>query len=348
MAGTRLADRLADMDDRYSRQVLFSGIGADGQASLASATALVVGCGALGTVISTILVRAGVGTVKIVDRDFIEFHNLQRQVLFDEEDVRARLPKAVAAQRHLQKVNSAIKVEGIVADVNYSNVEDFVRTADVVLDGLDNLEARLLINDSCLKHNVPWVYGGAIASDGVTMTVVPGKTACFRCAFPSPAARGMALTCDTAGVIAPAPFVIGSLQATQALKILVGSGDVGGRITAVDVWEGFFHNIKIDRRPDCPACNGRWEFLESRFGTRSASLCGQNAVQVMDPSRTSFSLEQLAGQLKALGETDYNGYMLTFLADGYEMVVFPDGRAIVRGTSDQTIARSLYSKYIGS
>lgn len=323
-------------------------IGPEGQAKLSRASALVVGCGALGSVIATILVRAGVGKVKLVDRDFLEYHNLQRQVLFDEDDVRRRVPKAVAARDHLRKANSMVQIDAEVTDVNFSNVEPLVRGVDVVLDGTDNLETRLLLNDACLKHNVPWVYGGAVATQGVVMSIIPGKTPCLVCAFPNPAVGTTPLTCDTAGVIAPAPFVVASLQSAEAMKIIAGAGPAAGNIIALDVWEGDFRRIEVKRRQGCPACNGDYQYLEARYGTRVASLCGQNSVQVMDPARQSFSLEGLADRLRQLGEVESNGQLLIFNADGHEVVVFPDGRAIVRGTSDQAVARGIYSRYIGS
>lgn len=334
--------------DRYSRQVLFAGIGEEGQRKLGKSNVVLIGCGALGTVIATSLVRAGIGKIKIIDRDFIEYHNLQRQVLFDEEDIKAQLPKAIAAERHLKKVNSSIEIEGIVADVNYTNIERFVRDSDIILDGLDNFETRLLINDVSLKHKIPWVYGGAIAASGMTMNIIPGETPCFRCLQWSPASSSIVLTCDTAGVISPAPFIIGSLQTAEAMKILVGAKEINRDLIQIDVWRGKVSRLKIGRRADCPACRGEYEFLEAGFGTRTASLCGQNAVQVLNPEIISVSLEELAARLSPLGEVSYNEFMLRFVVDSREMVVFPDGRAIVKDTSDEALARGLYAKYIGA
>ena len=336
------------MIDRYSRQTIFPGIGKEGQRKLGNSCVVIIGCGALGTIIATSLVRAGVGRVRIIDRDFIEYHNLQRQVLFDEDDIRNGLPKAIAAERHLRKVNSSVEVEGIVADVNYTNIERLIRDADLVLDGLDNFETRFLINDACLKHKIPWVYGGAISSSGMTMNIIPGNTPCFRCLWASPPSGGMLLTCDTAGVISPAPFIIGSLQTVEAMKILVGSEDINRELIMIDVWEGTFHRLKISPRRDCPACQGKYEFLEARFGTRTTSLCGQDAVQILNPEVGSISLEHLAARLKLVGQVTYNEFMLRFTIDAQEMVVFPDGRAIVKDTADESLARGLYAKYIGT
>jgi len=336
------------MIDRYSRQTIFPGIGKEGQRKLGNSCVVIIGCGALGTIIATSLVRAGVGRVRIIDRDFIEYHNLQRQVLFDEDDIRNGLPKAIAAERHLRKVNSSVEVEGIVADVNYTNIERLIRDADLVLDGLDNFETRFLINDACLKHKIPWVYGGAIASSGMTMNIIPGNTPCFRCLWASPPSGGMLLTCDTAGVISPAPFIIGSLQTVEAMKILVGSEDINRELIMIDVWEGTFHRLKISPRQDCPACQSRYEFLEGQFGLKTTSLCGQNAVQVLNPEVGSLSLKKLAARLKPVGQVTYNEFMLRFTIDAQEMVVFPDGRAIVKDTADESLARGLYAKYIGT
>jgi len=336
------------MIDRYSRQVLFAGIGEEGQGRLGRSSVAIIGCGALGTIIATSLVRAGVGRVRIIDRDFIEYHNLQRQVLFDEDDIENQLPKAIAAERHLKKVNSSVEIEGIVADVNYTNVERFISDTDLVLDGLDNRETRLLINDACLKHKIPWVYGGAISSSGMTMTVVPGESPCFRCYSPVLSGGGAALTCDTVGVIGSAPFIIGSLQAVEALKILVGADEINRDLVIIDVWKGEFNRFKINRRADCPACQGRYEFLEGKFGVRATVLCGQNAVQVSNPVTADLSFEELAARLRPLGDVSYNEYMLRFIVDNREMVIFPDGRAIIKNTVDESSARAFYNKYFSA
>ncbi len=334
------------MIDRYSRQIIF--IGEEGQRKLSDSYVVIIGCGALGTIMATSLVRAGVGKVRIIDRDFIEYHNLQRQVLFDEDDIRNQLPKAIAAERHLKKVNSSVEIEGIVADVNYTNIEGFVRDADIILDGLDNFETRLLINDVSLKDNIPWVYGGAISSFGMTMTIIPHETPCFRCFIASSPERGIIQTCDTAGVISPIPFIIGSLQTAEAMKILVGAKDINRELITIDVWKGTFNRLKISPRRDCPTCQGKYEFLEGKFGGRTTLLCGQNAVQVSNPKAGKLSFKELAAHLKPVGEVSYNEFMLRFLVDIHEMVIFPDGRAIIKNTADESLARGLYAKYIGT
>jgi molybdopterin/thiamine biosynthesis adenylyltransferase len=332
--------------NRYSRQTMFPPIGEAGQVKLGKGSAVVIGCGALGSNIAGFLVRAGVGRVRIVDRDFIEVHNLQRQVLFDEEDIEAGLPKAVAAERRLRKINSTVEVEGIVADANYTNIEGFCAGADVILDGLDNLETRFLINDVSLKHRIPWVYGGAVASSGMTMTVVPGETACFRCISPVVPENGSELTCETAGILGTVPALIAALQATEAIKLLVGA-PVSRDLLTVDIWTGDFQRLQVGPRDDCPACRGRYDFLEEKFDIRTTSFCGQSrAVQVVNTGLTHIDMEKLAGRLEGGGEVRRNEFMLTFTAGEHEMVVFPDGRAIVKGTRDEALARQLYARYI--
>jgi molybdopterin/thiamine biosynthesis adenylyltransferase len=335
------------MINRYSRQTIFPGIGEEGQRKLGRSFAVVIGCGALGTVIASALARSGVGKIRVVDRDFIEYHNLQRQILFDEDDIKANLPKAVAAERKLRKINSDIEIEGIVSDVNFTNIEKFVKGADVILDGLDNTETRYLINDAALKHNIPWVYGGAISSSGMTMTVIPHQTACFRCITSGHGGGGQTLTCDTAGVINPAPGIVAYLQTAEALKILVGAKEINRNLIFIDVWDNRFQSYKVSQREGCPACHGLYEFLDGKFGIKTTSLCGQNAVQVLNSRLSHISFEELAKRLKPLGEVAYNDFMFTFNIDSREMVIFPDGRAIVKNSNDEAYAKGLYAKYVG-
>ena len=251
------------MDDRYSRQILFSGLGEVGQKRLGRSSAVIIGCGGLGSTIATTLVRAGVGKVKIIDKDVLEYHNLHRQVLYDEDDVRSKLPKAVAAQRHLKKINSSVEVRGVAAEVDHTNIEKLVRGADVILDGLNDFKTRLLINDVALKCQTPWVYGGAVASLGMTMTIIPGKTPCFRCRFPAGESEGV-FTSSTAGILGPTPFVIGSLEAAEAIKILVGAEELNRDLICIDVWQGTFKRLKLSPRKDCPPCGGKYEFLDAK------------------------------------------------------------------------------------
>lgn len=333
--------------ERYSRQTIFPGIGEQGQQKLSNSFVVVIGCGALGCNIANLLVRAGIGKLRIIDRDFIEYHNLQRQVLFNEDDVRSRLPKAIAAERYLKKVNSTITVEGIVADVNYTNIERFCQGANVILDGLDNLETRFLINDVALKHKIPWVYGGVIASDGMTLTIIPEQTPCLRCIFPVTPEPESIPTCETAGVINSAPAVIASLQATEAIKILVGSADVNQKLTIVDVWGVTFNNLNVHFREDCPACHGIYEYLDNRFEMKISSSCGQSrAMQVVNTRIDNIALDKLSTRLEKFGKVSRTDFMLTATVGKHEIIVFPDGRAIIKNTLNEDLARELYLKYV--
>ena len=278
----------------------------------------------------------------------MEYHNLQRQVLFDEDDIQNQLPKAIAAERHLRKINSSIEVKGIVADVNYTNVERLAANADIILDGLDNFETRGLINDVSLKHKIPWIYGGVISTFGMTMNVIPGRTPCLRCVRLDTAGETRALTCETAGVLNAVPFIIGSLQSAEAIKILVGSESINQDLISMDVWEGKFNRFRVGSRADCPACQGKFEFLDAKFGVKTTLLCGQQSVQVINPNVSQLSFDRLARDLNPIGRVTYNEFMLRFLVDKHEMVVFPDGRAIVKNTNDESLARGLYAKYIGA
>ncbi|OGO00807.1 MAG: hypothetical protein A2Y58_02535 [Chloroflexi bacterium RBG_13_51_52] len=327
---------------------MLPGIGEEGQVKLLESSMVVIGCGALGCNIASLLVRAGVGNVKIIDRDFIEIHNLQRQVLFDEADIKAELPKAIAAERHLKKVNSTVKVQGIVADINYSNIEKFCRGADVILDGLDNAETRYLINDVSLKLKIPWIYGGAIAANGMTMTIIPGETPCFRCISPSMPPAEETATCETAGIIGTMPAIIGAIQATEAIKIITARDEISRDLVFIDIWRGVYDHIKVEKRDNCRACNGVYEFLGKKFTEKVTSLCGQSrAVQVVDTGVKKVDLNELAVKLgKKVGNIKKYKYMLGFQAGEQEIFVFPDGRAIIKNTIDESQAKELYHKYV--
>jgi molybdopterin/thiamine biosynthesis adenylyltransferase len=336
------------MTDRYSRQIIFPGLGEKGQRQLSKSHVVIIGCGGLGSMIATALVRAGVGRVRVIDRDFIEYHNLHRQVLFDEDDIRNELPKAAAAERHLRKINSSVEIEGVVADVNHGNIEELVSGADLIMDGMDNFEGRLLINDVSLKHGISWVYGAAIASSGMTTSFIPGKTPCFRCLSNSAPAGGLVGTCDTAGILGPVPFIIGSLQAAQAMKLLTGKADTEQSLTVIDVWQGTYQRLKTGYRKDCPACQDKYEYLEGKSGVETTSLCGQDVVQVLNTGGGEVDLKEMALRLAQITEVTYNDFMLRFQADKErEMVVFADGRALVRNTTDESLARALYAKWVG-
>ena len=340
--------------ERYSRQMRFHGVGEAGQKKLLETRVTLCGCGALGTVLANVLVRAGFGFVRIIDRDFIETHNLQRQVLFDEDDVAAGIPKAEAAARKLCRINSEISIESIVTDIDHTNILDFVRDVDIVLDGTDNFEVRYLVNDAAIQLNKPWVYGGAIGSVGQTMTIIPGQTPCLRCVVETSPPPGMAATCETAGVLSPTINVIASLQATEAIKIATGHLEAINReLVYIDVWDNEFRRFKISKlkdKVDCPCCKQRnFEWLEGKMGAHTTSLCGRNAVQVAHRTASQLNFETLAEVLQpaAQGTVNYNKFMLRFSADGHEFTVFPDGRAIIKGTSDIDRAKTLYAKFIG-
>ncbi len=333
--------------ERYSRQILFRGIGERGQESLLRSHVAIVGCGALGSFHAAALARAGVGRITIIDRDYIEPANLHRQWLFEESDAADALPKAAAAARRIHAINSAVAVRGEVADLTASNIAGLLDGADVILDGTDNFDTRYLINDFAVSREKPWIYGAAVGSYGLTMTVIPGRTACLRCVYPSPPA-GAQPTCETAGVLNAIVSAVASLQVADALKILCGAAEcVTPRITTIDVWEGGIRQIEGPARdPDCPACARReFPFLEES-SRPPAVLCGRNAVQIQDRERP-IDLESLRDRLARLGEVRSNEYLLRFAAPPFEMTVFSDGRAIVKGTSDTGVARSLYAKYIG-
>ena len=343
------------MSDRYSRQVLFADLRQEGQDRLRASRVLLCGCGALGSVLADTLVRAGVGFLRIVDRDFVELSNLQRQVLFDEDDVRERLPKAIAAANKLGRINSEVTVEPIVADIDHTNILGFADGVDMILDGSDNFEVRFLINDASLETGKPWIYAGVIGSHGQTMPIFPNETACLRCLMEDVPEPGSTETCDTAGVLGPAVNVISSLEAVDAIKILIGRRDlVTPTLTVVDVWDGTFRRMNVGNlreKSNCPACKGGERlWLSGRSGAQSTVLCGRNAVQVAPPQKASLNLDELAAKLRPSGDVTKNPYLLRFNLRNpdYEMTVFRDGRAIIKGTEDIPTARTLYARYIGA
>jgi adenylyltransferase/sulfurtransferase len=338
--------------ERYSRQMRFPGVGEEGQRRLLDSHVTLCGCGALGTVLANALVRAGVGHLRLIDRDFIETNNLQRQVLFDEHDVAENLPKAEAAARKLAAVNSSVHVEPVVTDIDRTNVLDLCHDADLILDGSDNFEVRYLINDVAVKLGKPWVYGGCIGSHGQTMTILPGETPCLRCVFEAAPAPGEAGTCETAGVLSPIVNIVASFQAAEAFKILTGRRErVNRELIYIDVWDNVQRRIKIAPllgKVDCPCCRRRnFEWLDGAQGSQTTSLCGRNAVQVSLRAAAQLNFEEMARHLEAVGAVSYNRFLLKFDAEGYQFTVFPDGRAIIKGTSDVDKARTLYAKYVG-
>ncbi|WP_325176713.1 ThiF family adenylyltransferase [Paenibacillus alkalitolerans] len=333
--------------DRYSRQMLFSPIGNEGQQSLRSSSALIVGVGALGNAIANHLARAGAGTLRLVDRDYVEWSNLGRQSLFDERDARAALPKAVAAERKLSAINSEVHIEAVVADATALTISDLIDGMDIVLDGTDNFASRYLLNDTCFKHGVPFVYGGAVASRGMSAPFVPGETPCLRCMLPD--ASGGA-TCDTAGVISPIVDLVAAYQSAEALKWLSGRRESMRRsLVTVDIWAGSYYEVKFGSpRESCPVC-GKGEFpaLEAAVGEEAVSLCGRETVQISGGA--PLPLEEWEGRLSPVASVSRNPFLLRAeLSSGERLVLFPDGRVLVQGTTDPVRAKSLYSRYIGN
>jgi adenylyltransferase/sulfurtransferase len=337
--------------ERYARQTVFPGIGPEGQARLQKSRVVLVGCGALGTVIANVLARAGVGFLRIVDRDYVELSNLQRQVLFDEEDALEGAPKAVAAVAKLQRINSDVAYEAMVSDVGPDNAERLVRDVDLVLDGADNLEVRYVLNDVSVKLGTPWIYAAAVASYGVVMPILPGETPCLRCLFPDPPAAGSVDTCDTAGVLGPMPGIIANLAAAEAIKLLVGAREQLSRgLLWIDCWYNTVQRTPVEEPvPDCPTCQQRrFEFLERLGAAPAATLCGRDAVQVRPTSPTELDLPALATRLQPIGEVRQNAHLVRLVAPPHELTIFRDGRAIVKGTSDPATARGLYARYVGT
>jgi len=333
-------------NDRYSRQILFPGVGPAGQQKLLDAHVAIVGCGALGSFMAGALARAGVGRLRIVDRDYVELSNLQRQWLFDEADAAEALPKAVAAARALSRINSSVQVEPLVADVTTATIDELAGGVDLILDGTDNFETRYLVNDYAVSRRLPWVYGAAVGSYGLAMAVVPGVTACLKCLYPAPPS-GTQSTCETAGVLGTITSLIASLQVAEAMRILC-TGIPTRKITRVDVWSGEIRQLaQPDPDPACPACGQRKFVHLQTVGRAPISLCGRNAVQIHERTRP-VDLQELAERLAPIGSVRSNDFALRFEIPPYQLTVFPDGRVIVKGTTDVGIARSVYARYIGA
>jgi molybdopterin/thiamine biosynthesis adenylyltransferase len=335
-------------NNRYQRQQILPEIGVSGQLKLAGSTVFILGCGALGCFQSNLLARAGIGTIRIADRDLVEWSNLQRQVLFEESDAAANIPKAQAAANRLHAINSSISIEPLAVDVTTKNAESLLADVDLVLDGTDNFETRYLLNDVCVKLGKPWVYGGVLGTIGMVMPILPGDGPCLRCVIPNAPDPGTLPTCDTAGVLGSAVGVIASLQVTAALRILLGSPPVDTGILSVDVWDGSFNLLKHQKYEKCPCCAlGNFEFLNSERVSWTTSLCGRNSVQVNPPQDVKLDFASLRERLGQVGQVTASGLLLRFTADNCEMVIFPDGRAIVSDTTDQAKARTFYARYLG-
>jgi molybdopterin/thiamine biosynthesis adenylyltransferase len=342
-----------DASPRYIRQELFRPIGREGQERLRQSHIALIGCGALGSAVVDLLVRAGIGKLTIVDRDYVELHNLQRQTLYTEEDVSSHTPKAEAAATRLREINSEVTIEPVITDFNSENAEEIVRDSTVLVDGTDNFETRYLLNDLSVKLGIPWVYGGVIASHGTTMTIRPGITPCLRCVFPDLPEPGSAPTCDTAGVIGPVVHAIAAIEAAEVIKLAIGDEQaLNPRLLAIDLWQLTFDQVPLGSPdPDCPACGARrFEFLDRSRPAQSTVLCGHDAVQVLPKSGVKLDLTALTDRLRPLGGVRQTKFLLFFVdpTTDAQLTIFPDGRAIVKGTSDETAARSIYARYVGN
>jgi molybdopterin/thiamine biosynthesis adenylyltransferase len=336
--------------DRYSRQILFRGIGPAGQRRLAAARIAIVGCGATGSALAALLARAGVGSLRIIDRDYVEPSNLQRQSLFDEKDAAESLPKAIAAARKIAAFNSGIVVESRVEDLIPANIHELLDGSDLILDGTDNFETRYLINDFAVDRGLPWIYSAAVGSYGVTLNVIPGKTSCLACIFPD-SPRGMVETCETAGILNSAVNLVASIAATEAIKWIVGGPDtpeLRHTLLSFDLWTNEQTEIAAAKpRPGCRACSER-DFTHLAGEARPhITLCGRNSVQIHERQRP-IDFVEMDRRLQPHGTVRHNDFVLKFWREPYEMTLFPDGRAIIKGTTDTALARSLYARYVGS
>lgn len=334
--------------DRYWKQRLVAGFGDKGQDALLAARVTLVGCGALGCAQAQLLARAGVGKLTLIDRDYVEVSNLHRQLLFDEEDARQAIPKAEAAARRLREVNSTVEIVARVADVTAQNVESLLEGATLVLDATDNIEARYLVNDACVKRGVPWIYGGALGVEGTVMAVLPGQGPCLRCLFDEPPPPGSLPTCDMLGVLNVTPATVAALQVAEALKLVAGKPTFPG-VIALDLFSSTFRAIKVERDPSCACCGKRkFEYLEGRGASGATSLCGRNAVQIRPDGAHALDLSALASRLAGAGKITNNGFLLRLEVGEHTLHVFADGRAIVKGTDDPATARAVYARYVGS
>jgi molybdopterin-synthase adenylyltransferase len=337
---------------RYSRQILFQQFGEEGQLKLLNGKVAIVGVGALGTVIANHLVRSGVGHIRLIDRDLVELSNLQRQTLFDEEDAELHLPKVIAAQKRLNKINSTVTVDAVIADLNLDNAEELLSGLNCIVDGTDNFMTRFLINDVAVKYGIPWVHGAAVSSRGMFASIIPGKTPCYRCLFPH-VPTGTGETCDTVGVLSPLTDIIGSFQALETMKILVGEKTTPN-LEQIDIWDYTTMQMDISegRAPNCPTCvNHQFDFLDrsSELQVAYATLCGRNTVQINPRNKRELDVKKVAEYLKKSGKVSGNEYLLRFSPEeGISIVLFKDARVLIHGTNDVLKAKLLYSKYIGN
>jgi molybdopterin/thiamine biosynthesis adenylyltransferase len=338
------------MQNRYARQVILQNIGEEGQEKLLNSSVAIVGCGALGTVAANNLARAGVGKIIIIDRDFVELNNLQRQMLFDENDIGA--PKAVAAAEKIASINSDIEVHPIIKDINYTNIEEILDGVDLVIDGTDNIQTRMLINDVCVKNRIPWIYTGAIGTSGMSMNILPDK-ACIRCLYPGVPKVGSLPTCDTMGVLNTITVIMGSIETTEAIKILIGFYDdiesTNSNLLVYDTWNHSFDNIMVKKNEKCECCSKEnFEFIDSDEQEIITTLCGRNAIQITPADPKELSLKRIGEKLEKLGTVKCSDFIMLFKNEETEISLFKDGRAIIKGTNDEIVARTIYARYIGT
>jgi molybdopterin/thiamine biosynthesis adenylyltransferase len=345
-----VSPRTSSFDERYSRQILFAGIGAEGQRKLAAARVAIIGCGATGSALANLLARAGVGTLRVIDRDYVEPSNLQRQSLFDEKDAAESLPKAIAAARKIAGFNSQIVVEPKVEDLVPANIEASLEGISLLLDSTDNFETRYLINDYAVDRSLPWIYSAAVGSYAVTLNILPCQTACLACLFPD-SPRGMVETCETSGILNSAVNLVASVAATEALKLLVAGANaphLRRTLLSFDVWTNEHAEISAAKpRPECRACGKRDLIHLAGEARPHITLCGRNSVQIHERQRP-IDFAAMDRRLQPHGIVRHNDFVLKFWHDPYEMTLFPDGRAIIKGTTDTAVARSLYARYVGS
>ncbi len=336
---------------RYERQYILKEIGREGQARLDQSRVAIVGIGALGSVSADLLARAGIGRILLIDRDFLEINNLQRQILYDEKDLKDNLPKVVAAQRKLAQINSEIRIEYQIADLNPGTAVELLKDVDLIVDGTDNFETRFLLNDFSLKYNIPWIYGGAIQTEGMSYVILPGEGPCLRCLFGAAPRPEDAQTCDRVGILAPVAHLIASFQAVEAIKILAGKrADAERKLWKVDLWSRQFKAISVDhlKAKPCDSCRQKdYPYLNRKLETRAVSLCGRNAVQIYREGQNEVDLKRLAEKLAPQGEVQANDYLLKCRIQHFDLTLFANGRAIIKGTEDIGKAKSLYSQYIG-
>lgn len=333
---------------RYARQIAFAPLGKEGQKRLLKSSAVIIGCGALGTVVANNLARAGVGRLRLVDRDVVEIENLGRQILYTEDDVTNKSPKAIVAVDRLKQVNSSIDIEGIVEDVGPNTIEKLIDGFNIVIDATDNMETRFIINDACIKHGIPWIYGGVLGSRGMVMTIIPEETACLRCLIEEPPSPGALKTCYQAGVLNTTSSIIASIQSTEAIKILTGIA-TGGKLIQFDVWNYKLDVIDIDRRLNCPTCSkNSFEYLREETLPWCRVFCGRNSVQINPTGHTELDLEALAERLKPLGQVAASDLLIHFSTSEFNITIYKSGRTMIEGTLDESVARGIYSRYIGA